>query len=204
LGLGFKTLPYLFTQWGPLMGAVAGICWFGLLFFAGITSSLAMGTPVMAFLRDEFGWKRGQSAWAFGLIVLVLGAPTVFFFNEGVFDEYDYWAGTVSLVVFAFFEVILFAWVFGMDRGWKEINEGADMRIPVFFRWVIQYITPAILFAVLMASMPDIVSKIQNPGNPYIVGARILLLALYVGIAYAVYVAYRRRVLNTAKATPNK
>jgi len=56
----------------------------------------------------------------------------------------------------------------------------------------------------LMASIPDIVSKIQNPGNPYIVGARILLLALYVGIAYAVYVAYRRRVLNTAKATPNK
>ncbi len=204
LGLGFKTLPYLFTQWGPLMGAVAGICWFGLLFFAGITSSLAMGTPVMAFLRDEFGWKRGQSAWAFGLIVLVLGAPTVFFFNEGVFDEYDYWAGTVSLVVFAFFEVILFAWVFGMDRGWKEINEGADMRIPVFFRWVIQYITPAILFAVLMASMPDIVSKIQNPGNVYIVGARILLLALYAGIAYAVYVAYKRRVMNTGKATPNK
>jgi len=98
----------------------------------------------------------------------------------------------------------LFAWVFGMDRGWKEINEGADMRIPVFFRWVIQYITPAILFAVLMASIPDIVSKIQNPGNPYIVGSRILLLALYVGIAYAVYVAYRRRVLNTAKAMPNK
>ena len=204
LGLGFKTLPYLFTQWGPLMGAVAGICWFGLLFFAGITSSLAMGTPVMAFLRDEFGWKRGQSAWAFGLIVLVLGAPTVFFFNEGVFDEYDYWAGTVSLVVFAFFEVILFAWVFGMDRGWKEINEGADMRIPVFFRWVIQYITPAILFAVLMASIPDIVSKIQNPGNLYIVGARILLLALYAGIAYAVFVAYKRRVMNAGKATPNK
>jgi SNF family Na+-dependent transporter len=204
LGLGFKTLPYLFTQWGPLMGAVAGICWFGLLFFAGITSSLAMGTPVMAFLRDEFGWKRGQSAWAFGLIVLVLGAPTVFFFNEGVFDEYDYWAGTVSLVVFAFFEVILFAWVFGMDRGWKEINEGADMRIPVFFRWVIQYITPAILFAVLMASIPDIVSKIQNPGNAYIVGARILLLALYAGIAYAVYVAYRRRVLSVGQGKVNK
>jgi NSS family neurotransmitter:Na+ symporter len=175
-----------------------------LLFFAGITSSLAMGTPVMAFLRDEFGWKRGQSAWAFGLIVLVLGAPTVFFFNEGVFDEYDYWAGTVSLVVFAFFEVILFAWVFGMDRGWKEINEGADMRIPVFFRWVIQYITPAILFAVLMASIPDIVSKIQNPGNLYIVGARILLLALYAGIAYAVYVAYRRRVLNAGQGKVNK
>ena len=37
-----------------------------------------------------------------GLIVLALGLPTVFFFEHGVFDEYDYWAGTVSLVVFAF------------------------------------------------------------------------------------------------------
>jgi SNF family Na+-dependent transporter len=193
LGLGFKTLPYLFTQWGPMMGAVAGICWFGLLFFAGITSSLAMGTPVMAFLRDEFGWKRGPSAWTFGLIVLVLGAPTVFFFNEGVFDEYDYWAGTVSLVLFALLEVILFAWVFGMDKGWKEINEGADMKIPTVYRFIIQYVTPLILLAVFLGSLPDIISKIQNPGNPYVQGARILLLALYAGIAYAVYVAYRRR-----------
>jgi hypothetical protein len=36
------------------------------------------------------------------------------FFKEGVFDEYD-WAGTVSLVVFAMFETILFSWIF-----WNE------------------------------------------------------------------------------------
>ena len=39
LGLGFRTLPYLFYQWGDVLGAVAGVMWFGLLFFAGITSS---------------------------------------------------------------------------------------------------------------------------------------------------------------------
>jgi len=193
LGLGFKTLPYLFTQWGSLLGAVAGICWFGLLFFAGITSSLAMGTPVMAFLRDEFGWGRRSSAWTFGLIVLLLGAPTVFFFNEGVFDEYDYWAGTVSLVLFALLEVILFAWIFGMDQGWKEINEGADMKIPSIYRFIIKYVTPFILLAVFLGSLPDILFKIQNPGNIYVQGARLLLLALYAGIAFAVYLAYRRR-----------
>jgi SNF family Na+-dependent transporter len=44
----------------------------------------------------------------FGAMILVLGLPTVIFFKEGVFDEYDYWAGTVSLVVFAMFETILF------------------------------------------------------------------------------------------------
>ncbi|MFN6064563.1 MAG: sodium-dependent transporter, partial [Bacteroidota bacterium] len=66
LGLGFRTLPYLFQQWGPILAIIAGVAWFGLLFFAGITSSLAMGTPVMGFLQNEFNWKRGPAALAFG------------------------------------------------------------------------------------------------------------------------------------------
>jgi SNF family Na+-dependent transporter len=193
LGLGFKTLPYLFTQWGPTMGMFAGIAWFGLLFFAGITSSLAMGTPVMAFLQDEFGWKRNPAAWAFGAVILVLGAPTVLYFNEGVFDEYDYWAGTVSLVVFALLEVILFAWVFGMEKGWAEINHGADLRIPRVYRFIIKYVTPVILLGVFLGSLPAIYEKLTLPASPYVVGARLLLLALYLGIAWAVYLAYQKR-----------
>jgi len=90
LGLGFRTLPYLFQQWGDVLAAVAGLAWFGLLFFAGITSSLAMGTPCMGFLEDEFGWKRKNADWAFGGAALLLGLPTVLFFTDGVFDEYDY------------------------------------------------------------------------------------------------------------------
>jgi hypothetical protein len=40
-------------------GTLAGALWFGLLFFAGITSSLAMGQPVMAFLEDELKTPPG-------------------------------------------------------------------------------------------------------------------------------------------------
>ena len=153
LGLGFRTLPFLFYQWGDFLGALAGFMWFGLLFFAGITSSLAMGTPWMGFLMDEFKWKRQHAAWSFGFIILILGMPTVLFFNYGVFDEYDYWAGTVSLVVFAMVEAILFAWVFGMEKGWKEIHQGADIRVPGIYRFVIKYITPAFILLVFLSSL---------------------------------------------------
>jgi len=216
LGLGFRTLPYLFQQWGPLLAALAGMAWFGLLFFAGITSSLAMGTPVMGFLRDEFGWKREASAWAFGALVLILGAPTVLFFNHGVFDEYDYWAGTVSLVVFAIFEIVLFAWVFGMDKGWAEINRGADMKVPVIYKYIIKYVTPVILIAVFLGSLLSsggILDKIANKDLHakiaaatdaaeranleetllFVNGSRVLLVLLFALIAYAVYIAQRKR-----------
>ena len=152
-GMAFQTMPFLFEKWGPVLSAVAGVMWFGLLFFAGITSSLAMGTPWMGFMRDEFGWGRMKGALSFGAIVLLLGLPTVIFFQEGVFDEYDYWAGTVALVVFALAETVLFAWVFGMDKGWKELMSGSDLQVPTIYKFIIKYITPAMLLVVFLGAL---------------------------------------------------
>lgn len=152
-GMAFQTMPYLFQQWGEVLSVVAGVMWFGLLFFAGITSSLAMGTPWMGFMRDEFGWGRNKGAWSFGAMALILGLPTVFFYQQGVFDEYDYWAGTVSLVVFAMLETILFSWVFGMDKGWKEITSGADIKVPNIYKFIIKYVTPLMLIIIFLGSL---------------------------------------------------
>ena len=152
-GMAFQTMPFLFQNWGPFLAAVAGVFWFGLLFFAGITSSLAMGTPWMGFMQDEFGMTRERSAWSFGTLVLILGLPTVFFYNYGVFGEYDYWAGTVSLVIFALAESIIFAWIYGIDKGWNELTTGADMKVPDFYKFIIKYITPVFLFFVFVGSV---------------------------------------------------
>ncbi len=153
LMMGFRVMPTLFQNWGPLLAAIAGIAWFGLLFFAGITSSLAMGQPVMAFLQDEFKMSRNRSAWAFGIVTLILGLWTVFFFGYGAFGEFDDWSGTFALVLFALLESLAFAWVFGIEKGWDEINRGADIKIPTFFKFVIKYVTPLFLLAVFCGSL---------------------------------------------------
>ena len=151
--MAFKTMPFLFDQYGSVIGVLGGVAWFGLLFFAGITSSLAMGTPWMGFVEHEFNWSRKKSAFILGLIIFVLALPTIFFFGKGVFDEFDYWTGTVSLVVFALAEVILFGWVFGMDRGWKEITRGADMTVPKIYRPIIKYVTPLFILIIFISSL---------------------------------------------------
>ncbi|WP_034917215.1 sodium:calcium symporter [Gillisia sp. CAL575] len=152
-GTAFQTMPFLFNQWGAFFSSIAGVFWFGLLFFAGITSSLAMGTPWIGFMRDEFGWNISKGAYSFGFLTFCLGLPCILFYQYGFFDQYDYWAGTVSLVIFALAETILFAWVFGIDNGWKEINLGADIKIPLFFKWVIKFVTPALLLAVFLGAL---------------------------------------------------
>jgi NSS family neurotransmitter:Na+ symporter len=152
LMMGFRTMPTLFANWGPFLAAVAGVAWFGLLFFAGITSSLAMGQPVMAFLQDEFKVSRVRSAMYFGVALLILSLWCVIFFGAGAFGEFDDWSGTFSLVVFALLETIAFAWVYGIDKGWDEITRGADMKIPHFFKYVIKYVTPIFLLVVFIGA----------------------------------------------------
>jgi neurotransmitter:Na+ symporter, NSS family len=151
-GLGFLTLPTLFNNWG-WFAPIAGAMWFGLLFFAGITSSLAMGQPIMAFFEDEYKVSRIRSAVIFGLATFALGGWCVWLYPGGSFDEFDFWSGTFSLVVFALGEAFIFAYIFGMDKGWEEITRGADMKVPGIFRYVIKYVTPIFILVVFLGSM---------------------------------------------------
>lgn len=151
--MAFKTMPFLFSRWGAILATLSGVAWFGLLFFAGITSSLAMGTPFMGFVEDEFGWGRKKSAIVLGIIILILALPTIFFFEMGVLNEYDYWTGTVSLVIFATAEIILFSWVFGIDKGWKEITRGSDIKVPHFYKFIIKWVTPVFILTIFVTSL---------------------------------------------------
>lgn len=190
-GIGFMTLPFLFSKWGPFLSAICGVMWFGLLFFAGITSSLAMGTPCMAFMEDNFNWSRKKAAWSFGIAVLILGIPSVL--SQKAFNEFDYWVGTVSLVLFAIFEIILFAWIFGIDKGWQEINEGADIKLPEVFKYIIKYITPIFLLVVFIGSIPEMWKNIINVSDRTVIMARILMIGVFIGISFLVYFAKKRK-----------
>lgn len=150
--LGFFVFPKLFSNWGPIFGPLAGFLWYGLLFFAAITSSLAMGQPIMAFLQDEFGYSRKSSALAFLAMLLPFALPVAMLHSNSFFDEFDYWAGTFSLVVMAVAEAILWAYVFGAERGWNEMMRGAELQIPRIFFWIIKYVTPTFLLVILLAS----------------------------------------------------
>lgn len=163
-GLGFFVFPTLFNKWGAF-APVAGFMWFGLLFFAAITSSLAMGQPIMAFLQQEFGLSRPRSAVAFAAILLPLAVPVALFHSNTFNDEFDYWAGTVMLVVFALGETILFAWVFGMGNGWAEMTKGAELRIPPVFYYIIKYVTPVFLLAIFLGYVFQPEGRVTDPGT---------------------------------------
>jgi SNF family Na+-dependent transporter len=151
-GLGFLTLPTLFNNWG-WFAPIAGAMWFGLLFFAGVTSSLAMGQPILAFFKDELKISHYKSALLFGTATLLLGFICVWLYPGGAFDEFDFWTGTFSLVMFALLETIVFSYIFGVEKGWDEITRGADMVVPKIFKLFIKFITPIFIAVIFIGSI---------------------------------------------------
>ncbi len=203
--LGFVTMPLILNNL-PLK-ELLGFVWFALLFIAGITSSVSLAQPVIAFLEDEFDINRKKAVFIFALVAFILCHPAVLFLKNGVVDELDFWGGTFFLVVFAAIEVVLFAWVFGMEKAWDEIHRGADLRVPAIYKFVIKYITP--LFFVFILGMwffyvppgknePEFVSfilmrSVSPADRPYVLGTRLGLIGMLLVLSVLVKIAWNKK-----------
>jgi len=162
-----------------------------LLFFAGLTSVVALSQPVVAFFEDEFGWERKKSVIVLGAVFFVSAHLPIFV--NGALDEMDFWAGTFGLVILALMEMIIFFWIFGADRAWEEITRGAHIKIPRFFFYIMKYVTPAFLILILAAwsyqQLPSVLAK----GDTGVWVTRGFLALLLLAHIVAVRIAWKRR-----------
>ena len=195
--LGFFSMPIIFQQ---MPGAqFFGIIWFLLLFIAGITSSVAMAQPLMAFLQDEFKIQRTTAAMLVGGLAFFLMQPVIFFLPYGFLDEMDFWIGTVGLVVFAIIEVVIFIWIFGADKAWREICAGRDFQLPRIFYYIIKYVTPVYLFLLLGFWLVQdgvdvlLMRNVQEANRVYIWFARFLMAGILLLMIFLVRLAWQRK-----------
>lgn len=218
--LGFATMPIIFQKL-PL-GMIFGTLWFLLLFFAGITSSVALTQPAIAFFQDELGWTRKQAVIVVMSIVFVCGHFVIFGLKGGFLDEMDFWVGTFGLALFALVETLIFVFLFknsemekfvrttgirdaiqpkllfGMQSAWNELHKGAQVNVPGIFFYILKYVTPVFLLILFLAwTIQDGLAVLTMKGvapedAPWRWGARILLVALIAFFAVLVGYAWKK------------
>lgn len=195
--IGFVTMPLIFSKIS--YGFIFAFFWFFLLFLAGLTSSVSLLEPAIAFLSDDLSISRKKAVGIIAAASFIICQFPIFFLARGVVDEIDFWAGSFFLVVFALVECILFVWVFGINNAWKEIHHGAELNVPHFYKFIIKYITPLFLIFILgfwffQQAIPTFLLKgVAAENVPYILATRIGLVVLFVIIALLVRKAHRRQ-----------
>ncbi len=144
--LGFMALPAIFAN--IPFGQFFSFLWFLLLFFAGITSSIALAQPAIAFLEDELNFSRKKAVITLGIFLFLSAHIPIFI--KGALDELDFWVGTFGLVIFALLEAVIFFWLYDSKKAWQEITRDNDIKIPDFFYYIMKYIAPAIILIILI------------------------------------------------------
>ncbi len=146
--IGFSVLPMVFSQMPA--GMLFGFLFFFLLFLAAVTSSLSMLQPGIAFLEESLKINRRQSVAILGFIT-AFGSGFVLYFSQGLkaLDTIDFWITNLLMVTLATIQVIVFAWVIGIEKGFGMADQGAAVRIPRFFKFTIKYVTPLLLLSIL-------------------------------------------------------
>jgi len=145
--LGFNVLPMVFTEMPA--GSFFGFVFFFLLFLAAVTSSLSMLQPGIAFLESALGINRQQSVAILGFIT-GMGTLMIVYFSRDLkaLDTLDFWVGTFLIYILATIQIVVFAWVLGIPKGFAEGRQGASITIPAIFGPIMKFVTPSFLLAI--------------------------------------------------------
>ncbi|MDR1491803.1 MAG: sodium-dependent transporter [Planctomycetaceae bacterium] len=145
--LGFLALPQAFEQMS--CGYLFGFSFFFLLFLAAVTSSISMLQPSIVFFEESLGIGRKRSISILWILTFI-GTLFILYFSKGLtsLDTFDFWGGSLIAFIMATMQIIVFGWVFGIDKGIELIRHGANIPIPRFVRWIIKYVMPLYLLII--------------------------------------------------------
>jgi len=191
--LGFNALPNVFALMPG--GRFFGFVWFFMLFLAAITSSVSMLQPVIAFLEEGFDLARKTSTTLLGLLT-ALGCGFVIYFSKGLvaLDTFDFWVGTTLIFVLGMLQVSIYGWVFGVERGEKELHQGAQIRVPRFIQFILKYISPVYLLVIFVSfcysNVPGYVAAIRQ--DPVALSSVAVILAILALFFFLTFLAGKR------------
>lgn len=162
-GLLFHTLPWVFSQIGG--GYLLAILFFIIVVIAALTSEISAMEPTIAYLMDEWGWKRHQAVIVCGLGVFLLGIPSALSYS--LLSDFtilglpfvgfmDTLCSAVLIPLGGLAAVFLVGWIWGVDNAIKELKVGSDhyfdkKRWLLFYFWFcFKYFAPVLIVLVFL------------------------------------------------------
>lgn len=144
----FIVLPTLFKMIPG--GQILGVIFFIAVFFAGFSSSIShLETPVTSYM-DHFGWSRGKAVIIFTLLTIAGGVVCVY--NMQFLDIISRWIGDYCYSLSAVIGVIVFGWIYGVDKIRKEVNTYSDFKLGEWYNPLLKIVSTGIMAAIVIHS----------------------------------------------------
>ena len=165
-GLIFVTLPIAFGNMTG--GLVFGTLFFVLLFFAALTSSIAIFEPVVAWVEEHRQISRPNAAIMVCGSAFVLGLGSVFSFNiwsewrplafiarfadTGFFELIDYLTANLMMPLGGLLLAVFVGWRMSPESVAQELN----IQSPLFLealRWLLRWLVPISIAGIFISNL---------------------------------------------------
>ena len=163
-GLVFVTLPYVFAQ--IPFGGVLAILFFFVLFIAAITSSISLLEVIVAYVIEEFKWKRSVAVVSVLALIIFLGAfcslsqgvlADVKILGNNIFDSFDKFTANILIPLGALLIVLFAGWKMKKADFMDEITSGGEHRInPWYLKCImfsVRYLAPVVITVIMIRSL---------------------------------------------------
>ncbi|MFP4370652.1 MAG: sodium-dependent transporter [Halanaerobium sp.] len=156
-GLTFITLPAVFTQMP--FGTFFSLIFFLLLTIAALTSSISMLEVVVAFLIDEYDWKRKKASYLMGFVIFLVGIPPLLgyssfsnfsFLGMDLLDTYDWFSNSIFLPTGGILTSIFVGHIWGSKNAVEEANKNSRFKIGNTYSLFLKYIVPAAVLFIML------------------------------------------------------
>ncbi|MBQ9007917.1 MAG: sodium-dependent transporter [Clostridia bacterium] len=167
-GFAFVSLAGVFE--GMPGGSLFGVLFYLLLLFAALTSCISLIESVVAFLTEQFGWKRKWTTIVLCLVMFLIGClytctqaavPLKGIWFDGVngitypplCDFMEYLTDRLIIPLCALGCCIFVGWVWKPESVIAEIEQnGIRFRLAKVYTVLIRFIAPAAILAILLLS----------------------------------------------------
>lgn len=167
-GLIFGTLPNVFSSMPG--GVIFAIAFFVLVFFAAVTSAIALLEVVVSFTIDSWGWERKKSVIIVGIVVALVGVPSALSFgmlkdvvilNYSVFDFIGMITDNIILPIGGLLMCFFIGWRFDINKIADEIAiGGSGFKSRKIWINCIKYVVPILLVIVTITGFIGVYNTI--------------------------------------------
>ncbi len=159
-GLMFISLPNVFNSMG--FGNVIGVLFFALVFFAAVTSSVALAESVVSTFQDELQLSRMKSVAITTILLLLLGILSALGYSVlaniqplhmDFLTFFDFIANSVMMPIGAIATCVLILRVVTVEKIEEHIMTTSAFKRRGIYKFVIKYLAIILLLAILISSV---------------------------------------------------
>ena len=160
--LMFATLPKVFETMAG--GQIIGTLFFLLVLFAALTSSISLMETVVSIVCDKLRWSRKVACGVVFVFCIVMGLLSCLGYSAWsmveiiglqLLDFFDFITNSVMMPIVAFITCVLIGYVVKPQTIIEEVELTGKFKKKALFTFVIKYLAPICIVAILVSSVLD-------------------------------------------------